>query len=123
MDRQMVPQARGAHGSHGGDGHGHGGTHSHGSLKSYTIGFVLSIVLTIIPLVVVMNDMMSMTGATILILIMAALQFIVQLVFFMHIREEEKPRYNLMALLLGLVILVTIVAGSIWIMSMNVVAH
>jgi len=104
---------------HNAHGHGDG---SHGSLKSYVIGFLLSIVLTIIPLVVVMNGLLSKTASTIVILIMAALQFVVQLVFFMHIRSEKKPRWNVMALLLGLIILLTIVAGSIWIMTYNAVA-
>ncbi|MDQ0063876.1 cytochrome o ubiquinol oxidase subunit IV [Paenibacillus harenae] len=106
---------------HGNGGHG---SHEHGgSMKSYVIGFLLSIVLTIIPLVVVMNDLLSKSGTTLLILIMAVLQFAVQLLFFMHIRDEEKPRFNLMALIFGLVILLTIVAGSIWIMTYNTVAH
>jgi cytochrome o ubiquinol oxidase operon protein cyoD len=40
----------------------------------------------------------------------------------MHLREEGKPRYNLMALILGLIIVLTIVIGSIWIMTYNMVA-
>jgi cytochrome o ubiquinol oxidase operon protein cyoD len=79
--------------------------------------------LTIIPLVIVMNGLLSKKATTVLILLVAILQFAVQLIFFMHIRDEEKPRYNLMALILGLVILVTIVAGSVWIMMYNVVSH
>lgn len=103
------------------DGHGDHGE-SHGSLKSYVIGFILSIVLTIIPLVVVMNEMFDKKTNTVIILIAAVLQFAVQLLFFMHLREEKKPRYNLTSLILGLVILLTIVAGSIWIMTYNAVA-
>lgn len=95
----------------------------HGSMKSYVIGFIFSIVLTIIPLVVVMNDLLDKTGTTILILAMAVLQFAVQLLFFMHIRDEKKPRYNLISLIFGLVIMLTIVAGSIWIMTYNAVAQ
>ncbi|MFC4778968.1 cytochrome o ubiquinol oxidase subunit IV [Paenibacillus sp. GCM10023252] len=110
--------SHGAHDAH--DAHGGG---AHGSFKSYLIGFLLSIVLTIIPLVVVMNDMLGKTATTVLILVMAALQFLVQLIFFMHIRDEEKPRYNLMALIFGLTIMLVIVAGSIWIMLNNTVAH
>lgn len=97
--------------------------HSHGSVKSYTIGFLLSIVLTIIPLVVVMNGMLEKTGTIVLILVAAILQFAVQLVFFMHLKEGENARWNMMALILGLIILLTIVAGSIWIMTYNTVAH
>ncbi len=91
----------------------------HGSLKSYVIGFVLSIILTIIPLVLVMNHMLSRAALVITIMVMAVLQFLVQLFFFMHIREGEKPRYNVQALILGGVILFTIVAGSIWIITYN----
>ncbi|MOA22950.1 Cytochrome bo(3) ubiquinol oxidase subunit 4 [compost metagenome] len=102
-------QAQDTHSSHG------------GSMKSYIVGFLFSIILTIIPLVLVLNNMLSKTATTVIILAMAVLQFLVQLVFFMHIRDEEKPRFNLMALVFGLVIMVVIVAGSIWIMTYNAV--
>ena len=88
-------------------------------MKEYVIGFILSIVLTIIPLVLVMNPILSKTATVITILVMAVLQFVVQLVFFMHIREGEKPRYNVQTLILGLVIVFTIVAGSLWNMLFN----
>lgn len=92
-------------------------------MKSYVIGFALSIILTIIPLVAVMNHMMGRTGTLILILLMAILQFVVQLFFFMHVREGENARWNIMTLIFGLIILITIVGGSIWIMTYNQVAH
>lgn len=88
-------------------------------MKEYVIGFILSIVLTIIPLVLVMNPILSKTATVISILVMGVLQFVVQLFFFMHIREGEKPRYNVQTLILGLVIVVTIIAGSLWIMLFN----
>ncbi|MBB6669896.1 cytochrome o ubiquinol oxidase subunit IV [Cohnella nanjingensis] len=106
--------------SHGRDAHGgHDEHESHGSLKSYVIGFVLSLVLTAIPLIVVLNDMVTGTAANVVLLGTAVLQFVVQLFFFMHLKEEKKPRFNLLALILGLVIVMTIVAGSIWIMTYN----
>ncbi|UFJ40732.1 cytochrome o ubiquinol oxidase subunit IV [Brevibacillus humidisoli] len=95
----------------------------HGSFTAYVVGFLLSIVLTIIPLVVVLNDMLHRTGTIVLILAAAVLQFAVQLVFFMHLKEGENAKWNIMALILGLIILLTIVAGSIWIMTYNAVAH
>jgi len=96
---------------------------SHGSLKSYVIGFLLSIVLTIIPLAAVMLGSLAKTTTLIVILAAAVLQFVVQLLFFMHLREGENARWNIMSLLLGVLILVTIVGGSIWIMAYNTVAH
>ncbi|MGI2293205.1 cytochrome o ubiquinol oxidase subunit IV [Paenibacillus sp. GXUN7292] len=96
--------------------------HGHGSLKSYTIGFVLSIVLTIAPIMIVLNKWLEGTANVIVLMIFGVLQLAVQLLFFMHLRDEEQPRYNLISLIMGLVILVIIVAGSIWIMLHNMVA-
>jgi cytochrome o ubiquinol oxidase operon protein cyoD len=112
--RDGAPAGADAHGMHG-----HAPQEAHGSMKSYVIGFVLSLVLTAIPLFVVLNDWLEGTPAYMVLLGCAVLQFVVQLIYFMHLREEKKPRYNLMALLLGLVILVLIVGGSMWIMTYN----
>lgn len=106
--------------SHKGSQGGHGGHgNKHGSLKEYTLGFVLSIILTVIPLLIVLNGWMKGTAATAVLLGAAVLQFAVQLLFFMHLREEEGPRYHLLTLILGLIIVVTVVAGSVWIMANN----
>ncbi|MED1490233.1 cytochrome o ubiquinol oxidase subunit IV [Bacillus smithii] len=96
---------------------------NHGSLKSYVTGFVLSIILTIIPLLLVTNHVFSKGMLVVAIMTMAVLQFVIQLVFFMHIRESEKPRYNGLALLLGIVFVLTIVIGSMWIMTFNSVVQ
>ena len=106
---------------HNAQAHSTNGSHG-GSLKSYIIGFLLSIVLTIIPVVIIMNGLMSKTAATITIITIAALQFIVQLVFFMHIRDEEGPKFNMLTLIFGILIMLLIVVGSIWVMMNNVVA-
>lgn len=95
----------------------------HGSLSQYVIGFLLSLLLTIIPLAVVMKDLLTGTPAIMVLMAAAVLQFAVQLLFFMHLREEKKPRYNLITLIFGIVILVTIVGGSMWIMLYNGAAH
>jgi cytochrome o ubiquinol oxidase operon protein cyoD len=94
-----------------------------GSIKAYVTGFVLSIILTIIPLVLVLNHLLPKTALMISILVAAVLQFVIQLFFFMHIRDGEGPRYNAAALILGIVFVITIVLGAIWIMSFNEVVQ
>lgn len=92
---------------------------NHGSIKAYIIGFIFSIVLTVIPLCLVLNHMLAKTALVVSILLAAVLQFVIQLFFFMHIRDGEGPRYNVMALILGIVFVFTIVAGTTWIMTFN----
>ncbi|MFD0824126.1 cytochrome o ubiquinol oxidase subunit IV [Neobacillus sp. M.A.Huq-85] len=102
----------------------HGHEHEHtGSIKAYVTGFILSIILTIIPLVLVLNHMMAKSALMFSILLAAVLQFVLQLFFFMHIRDGEGPKYNVMALILGIIFVATIVAGSVWIMSFNSQVH
>jgi len=94
--------------------------HAHGSLKQYVLGFVLSIILTIIPLVVVLNDMFNTTTTMVVLLASAVAQLLVQLFFFMHIRDEKGPKYNMVALVFAGLMLLTIVIGSIFVMANNV---
>lgn len=100
----------------------HSQDESHGSFKSYTLGFLCSLILTVIPIVIVMNGWLEGTMNAVVLMTAAVLQLCVQLIFFMHLRDEKKPRYNLISLILGLVILLVIVAGSMWIMLYNMVA-
>ncbi|MDQ6596670.1 cytochrome o ubiquinol oxidase subunit IV [Bacillus salipaludis] len=92
-------------------------------MKAYVIGFLLSIILTIIPLFLVLNHLMGKTALMVSILIAAVLQFVIQLFFFMHIRDGEAPRYNAAALVLGIIFVLTIVIGSMWVMSFNYVVQ
>ncbi len=99
--------------------HTHHADEHGGSTGSYILGFICSVVLTLIPLWLVLGNIGSRRLQVNLILIMAVLQFLIQLFFFMHIRDSEKPRYNVLAIILGAVFVVTIVLGSAWIMTFN----
>ncbi|WMR46688.1 cytochrome o ubiquinol oxidase subunit IV, partial [Stenotrophomonas maltophilia] len=74
-----------AHDNHAHD-HGTGGE-SHGTVKSYLIGFVLAVVLTVIPFWMVMSGDFSRTVNGVVIAITAVLQMLVHLVFFLHLGD------------------------------------
>jgi cytochrome o ubiquinol oxidase operon protein cyoD len=99
----------------------HANAHSdhHDSPKMYIIGYILSVILTIIPMLLVFGHTLARTPLIIISLVAATLQIFVQLFFFMHVNEGEKPAYHVMALILGAVFAITIIAGSVWIMSFN----
>lgn len=87
-----------------------------GSVKSYLIAFVLSIVLTIIPFMLAINDYGSHAIKLGSIVGMAIMQVIVHLIFFLHINTRLEECWNLAALLFTTVIIGIIVVGSLWIM-------
>lgn len=90
----------------------------HGSVRSYTIGFIASLILTGTAFWVVERAGNSSSQEIIAtIFILAIMQLIVQLIFFLHLGREEKPRLNLMVFSFMLLVVGIIVGGSLWIMS------
>lgn len=102
---------------HGGAHHGaHRGSQggAHGSRKSYTIGFLLAIALTVVPFGLVMTH--ASIGTPLLIVIFAMAQIVVHIVYFLHVDRSEGQRWNLLALLFTGIVVCIILGGSIWIM-------
>jgi len=108
-----------AHG-HGHDhGHGHHDDdhlHAHGSFKDYTIGFILSVILTAIPFWLVMTHAVSPGATKALIVAFAAVQFVVHMVYFLHMNSKSEGGWNMMALILTIILLFIVLSGSIWVM-------
>lgn len=90
---------------------------SEGSVLSYTLGFVASLILTFGAYTVVTSSNYSrgiLIGVT---AVLAIIQLFVQLYFFLHLGRESKPRWNLIALSFALMVVLIVVIGSIWIMN------
>ncbi|RTR02850.1 cytochrome o ubiquinol oxidase subunit IV [Halomonas nitroreducens] len=90
--------------------------HSHGSVRSYVIGLILSIVLTIIPFGVVMTGALDTLATVITIVVAAVAQLLVQLVLFMHMNTKADEGWNFMSFVFTVTILVLVIGGSLWIM-------
>jgi cytochrome o ubiquinol oxidase operon protein cyoD len=90
------------------------------TFKSYLIGFILSIVLTLVAFSVVTDPGLYHMGYGAIvpaIIILAIIQLLVQLIFFMHLASENGPRWKLAVLLSTVGIVLIVVVGSIWIMN------
>lgn len=111
--------AAGAHRAHDGHGTTSAGA-SHGSVKSYVIGFVLAVILTVIPFKLVMGGTLEASTTLAVILGLAVVQIVVHLIYFLHLDSSSEQRWNVMALAFTALILLIVVAGSLWIMhNMN----
>ena len=89
---------------------------SRGTLKSYLIGFVLSLILTAIPFALVMSGGWSYTTIVSGIFGAGILQILVHLHYFLHLDTSSAARWNVLALIFTLAIMVLFVGGTIWIM-------
>ncbi len=91
--------------------------HEHGNMRSYVIGFILSLVFTLIPYYLVVNQTITGTGLWLAILGFAVLQMIIQITFFLHIGRGPKPNWNLFFFVSTAGIIIFVVGASILIMN------
>ena len=90
--------------------------HSHSSAKyiSYVIGFVLSIATTLLAYFSVVYETLPKETLLYVVVVIAIIQLVVQLVFFLHLGRGS--RWKVISLLFALLIIVIVVVGSLWIM-------
>lgn len=102
--------------AHTHDAHDDAGT-PHGSRKGYWIGFLLSVVLTAIPFGLVMSGAIADTRVTAgIIMAAAAIQIVVHMIFFLHMNTKSEHGWTMMALIFTVIIVVIVIAGSVWVM-------
>ena len=112
----MSSEAHAHHDAHGDDHHHHDGA-SHGTFKSYMIGFVLSVILTAIPFWLVMSGVIDNKQVTgIVIMVFAAVQIVVHMVFFLHMNTTSEGGWSMLALIFTLILVVIVLTGSLWVM-------
>ena len=87
------------------------------SLKPYVTGFILSITLTLLAYWAVVGGVYQAGFVIAIVVGLAVLQLFVQLFFFLHLGEEMKPRWRLVTLGFGILVVFIVVFGSLWIMD------
>jgi len=83
----------------------------------HVVGYVLSLILTVLAFLAVLHHWLTGNPLVTVIMVLAVLQIVVQLFFFMHFTEGHGPKYHILALGFALLFTVAFVGGSIWIMS------
>lgn len=99
---------------------------SHGSLKSYITGFILSVILTGIPFWMVMEGSAEKSTTLVVVVLCAVIQVIVHLVCFLHLDRKSEGGWNLVAIVFSAIIILIVVVGSLWIMwnlNYNMMPH
>lgn len=92
-------------------------TADHGSLKSYTIGFVLAVILTAVPFWLVMTRAIEKSSTMGIVLLgLAAVQIVVHMVYFLHMNAKSEGGWTMLALIFTIMVVVIMLAGSLWVM-------
>jgi cytochrome o ubiquinol oxidase subunit IV len=95
----------------------HDDGHDHGSLKSYTTGFVLSVILTALPFWLVMGKVIGKSSTMgIVLLAFAAVQIVVHMIYFLHMNAKSEHGWNMLALLFTGMLVFIMLSGSLWVM-------
>lgn len=88
----------------------------HGSLLAYLSGFVVCLLITCGSFSLVITNVISGPALIYTIVSLALLQALVQLLCFLHLGQEAKPRWESVIFYFMLLILLIIAIGSLWIM-------
>ena len=88
----------------------------HGSAKQYVIGFIISIVLTVIPFFMVMNGGFGKALTVSVLVITMIAQVWVQLVWFLHMKREDSQRWQVMSFWYTFLTIAILFIGSVWIL-------
>ena len=96
----------------------HHDQHAHGSLSTYLLGFILSVVLTAVPFWLVMSGSLDNKQVTALaIMAFAVVQIVVHMIYFLHMNTASENGWTMMALIFTIVMVVIALSGSLWVMN------
>lgn len=99
---------------------------SHGNSRIYLVGFVLSLVLTLIPFGMVIFPTLPRSTTSWLVVVSGVVQVFVHFKYFLHLDTAAEHRWNLVALVFTAVIILLLVGLSLWIMNsihLKMLAH
>lgn len=89
---------------------------NHGSFRTYITGFILAIILTVIPFALVLYGGFSTGWIIFGVFAAAVVQILVHLHFFLHLDSSSDQSWNVAAISFTAIALVVVVGGSIWVM-------
>lgn len=100
---------------------------AHGTVGGYATGFILSVLLTAGSFgVVLYGGILSPQASLVALAVLALVQVVVHLVYFLHMNNSSSQRWNVMAFCYTVVTAVILIGGSMWIMhnvSMNMMSR
>lgn len=85
-------------------------------VQGYVLGLLLASMLTVASFYVLRTNLIWAPGIVVMLVVLAVAQIGVHLVFFLHLTTAPDNTNNILALAFGVLIVVLVIGGSIWIM-------
>lgn len=91
------------------------------AVKEYIIGFCGALILTLTAYFATVDKWFSnVYTLVVFILVLAALQFLLQVRYFLHLKEDPIPNWRKQSFIFTIAMMLIVVVGSIWVMlNMN----
>jgi cytochrome o ubiquinol oxidase operon protein cyoD len=86
-------------------------------MRTYIVGFGLALVLTTIPFALTATNVLGLTSTLTIIAVLAVIQAVVHLRYFLHISFKSSPHENVLALAFAAILIVVMAGGTLWIIS------
>ncbi len=86
-------------------------------VQGYLFGFLLASLLTVASFYVLHTRLIWPPGIVVMLVVLAVAQIGVHLVFFLHLTTAPDNTNNVLALAFGILVVLLIIGGSIWIMN------
>jgi len=89
----------------------------HVSRSDYIKGFVMAVILTVIPFGLVMGGVIENRATAALVLgVLAAMQIVVHMVYFLHMNGKIQGGWTLLSTLFTIIFVAVTLAGTLWVM-------
>jgi len=103
------------HADHHDDHHDHDDLHV--SLSDYVKGFILAVILTVIPFYLVMNNVIQDRATAVLVLGgFAVVQIVVHMVYFLHMNGKIQGGWTMLSTIFTVIFVAIAIAGTLWVM-------
>lgn len=106
-----------AHDLHAGHGDHHDHDDLHVTMGDYVKGFILAVILTVIPFYLVMSGAIEDRATGLVVLgAFAIVQVVVHMVYFLHMNGKIQGGWTMLSTVFTAVFLAIAVAGTLWVM-------
>jgi cytochrome o ubiquinol oxidase operon protein cyoD len=89
----------------------------YGTARSYALGFFVSVILVLVAYFITAKNLFSGLALGVVVSGLGLAQTLFQLVLFLNLFKEPKPRWNLLVFLFMMLVVLILVLGSLWIMN------